>query len=45
MAINKGWRMKSGGEGLILPDGKAIRTEKDILEKLLGKYVEPEQRS
>lgn len=42
-AIKRGWKLKANGDGLITPSG-AIRTEKGILEALLGKYVEPEDR-
>lgn len=42
-ALSRGWKLKAGGEGLITPD-KTYTTERGILEALLGKYVEPEER-
>jgi DNA polymerase/3'-5' exonuclease PolX len=43
LALAKGWKLKANGEGLITDKG-VIRTEKGILEALLGKYVEPKDR-
>jgi DNA polymerase (family 10) len=45
IALSKGWRLKSGGEGLVDENGNVIaNTEEGILIKLLGKYVPPEMR-
>jgi DNA polymerase/3'-5' exonuclease PolX len=44
-AKEKGWQLKAGGTGLVDKDGNIIdNTERGILEKLLGKYVEPQDR-
>lgn len=45
LAIKKGLSLKAGGEGLVNKDGKVIsNTEKGILENLLNKYIEPQNR-
>lgn len=45
LAIQKGWKLWADGSGLRTGDGDLIsNTEHGILEKLLGKYVEPESR-
>ena len=44
-AIEKGWKLKADGTGLVDKDGNIIdNTERGILEKLLGRYVEPRDR-
>ena len=43
MAIKKGCRLNFA-EGLILKDGSSIKTEKEILETLLGTYIDPKDR-
>ena len=43
-AKRKGMKLKANGEGLILADGTAVKTERAILETLLGKYIEPKDR-
>ena len=43
LALQKGWKLKASGEGLITKD-KTLKVEKEILEALLGKYVEPKDR-
>ncbi len=43
-AKRRGWQLKANGDGLIMPSG-AITTEEGILVELLGKYVEPEERT
>lgn len=45
IAKNKGWSLKANGDGLVDDHGRVIAdTEKDILEKLLGKWIIPEER-
>lgn len=45
LALKKGWKLWADGSGLRTGDGDLIsNTEIGILEKLLGKYVEPEER-
>jgi DNA polymerase/3'-5' exonuclease PolX len=44
LAIEKGWKLKANGEGLIT-SSETIKTERGILEALLGKYIEPEDRT
>ncbi len=44
LAIKNGWKLKANGEGLITDKG-TIKTERGILEALLGKYIEPEDRN
>jgi len=50
LALRNGWKLKANGEGLLLltPNNAGalitITSERGILEKLLGKYIEPEQR-
>jgi len=44
-AINKGLSLKAGGEGLVSKNGDVISdTEFGILNFLLGKYIEPQDR-
>ena len=43
LALAKGWKLKANGEGLITDKG-VIKTERGILEALLGKYIEPKDR-
>jgi len=44
-AINKGLSIKAGGEGLVSKNGDIISdTEFGILNFLLGKYIEPQDR-
>lgn len=47
LAKYKNMKLKAGGEGLVDRDNESIRyetTEEGILKRLLGKYVEPENR-
>ena len=45
IALSKGWKLKANGEGLLDENERLItNTEKGILEKLLGKYIEPKNR-
>jgi DNA polymerase/3'-5' exonuclease PolX len=46
LAKGRGWQLKANGKGLVDGSGKLItNNEKGILEALLGKYVEPEDRT
>ena len=46
IALKKGWQLHADGRGLLDGDGNLIsNTERGIVEKLLGKYVEPEERN
>jgi len=42
IAKRRGWQLKFG-EGLITPEG-TVTSERGILEKVLGRYVPPEER-
>ena len=45
LAKAKGWSLKAGGEGLVDGKGEVIsNTEKGILEKLLGRFINPKDR-
>ncbi|MHA1664286.1 MAG: hypothetical protein ACTSVW_00420 [Candidatus Njordarchaeales archaeon] len=45
LAREKGWQLKADGTGLVDGNGRVIaNTESEILEKLLGKWVKPEER-
>lgn len=46
LAQDNGWQLKASGQGLVdLETGKVIEnTERGILERLLGHYVEPKDR-
>jgi DNA polymerase/3'-5' exonuclease PolX len=45
IALAKGWKLKADGTGLIDSEGNVIaRSEIEILQKLLGKWVPPEER-
>lgn len=45
IAKGKGWKLRADGVGLVDNMGEIIaNTEKEILIKLLGEYVEPKQR-
>jgi len=44
LAIKQGMSLKAGGEGLVKYNKSIDKTEKGILEKLLGKYIEPKER-
>jgi len=49
-AKERGWKLKADGTGLINSEGEITsmiidNTERGILEKLLGRYVEPEDRA
>ena len=43
-ALRKGWKLHADGRGLMRGEELIDNTEKGILEKLLGKYVEPKDR-
>jgi DNA polymerase/3'-5' exonuclease PolX len=44
IAKSKGWVLHADGRGLYIGDKMIDNTEKGILEKLLGKWVEPKNR-
>ncbi len=44
LALRKGWKLHADGKGLMKGDDLITNTEKGILEKLLGKYIEPDNR-
>jgi len=44
-ARKRGWKLKADGTGLVDGNGRIIaNTEKEIIERLLGEYVEPYKR-
>jgi len=43
-AKQKGWKLHADGRGLMEEEEVIDNTERGILEKLLGKYIEPEDR-
>jgi len=45
IAKQRGWKLYAGGKGLVDMNGRVIaKTERGIIEALLGKYVPPEER-
>ena len=40
----KGWHLYANGKGLYAGDKMIDNTEKGILEKLIGKWIPPEER-
>ena len=44
LALKKGWKLHADGRGLMRGDELIDNTERGILMKLLGKYVEPKDR-